>query len=63
MILLSTRRSLIDLHVQAAGGDLDDIASEFFSTQSNLLLVELSAPLLETGKRADQFLFEMVTAE
>jgi len=62
MILLSTRRSLIDLHVQAVGGDLDDIASEFFSTHSNSLLVELSVPLLETGKRADQFLFEMVTA-
>jgi hypothetical protein len=63
IILLSTRRSLIDLHVQAAGGDLDDIASEFFSTHSNSLLVELSAPLLEAGKSADQFLFEMVTAE
>jgi hypothetical protein len=63
IILLSTRRSLIDLHVQAAGGDLDDIASEFFSTHSSSLLVELSEPLLETGKSADQFLFEMVTAE
>ncbi|AZF16988.1 hypothetical protein [Pseudomonas sp. R3-18-08] len=63
IILLSTRRSLIDLHVQAAGCDLDDIASEFFSTHSNSLLVELSAPLLEAGKSADQFLFEMVTAE
>lgn len=63
IILLSTRRSLIDLYVQAAGGDLDDIASEFFSTHSNSLLVELSAPLLEAGKSADQFLFEMATAE
>ena len=63
IVLLSTRRSLIDLHVQAAGGDLDDIASEFFSTQSKSLLVELSSPLLETGKIADQFLFDMVTAE
>ncbi|MBD8577543.1 hypothetical protein IFU04_25230 [Pseudomonas syringae] len=63
IILLSTRRSLIELHVQAAGGDLDDIASEFFSICSNSLLVELSLPLLETGKSADQFLFEMVTAD
>lgn len=63
IILLSTRRSLIDLHVQAAGGDLDDIASEFFATQSKSLLVELSTPLPESGKPADQFLFEMVTAE
>ncbi|WP_439852225.1 hypothetical protein [Pseudomonas syringae] len=63
IILLSIRRSLIDLHVQAAGGDLDDIASEFFSTHSKSLLIELSAPHLETGRSADQFLFEMVAAE
>ncbi|RPD95731.1 hypothetical protein EGN69_08735 [Pseudomonas monteilii] len=62
IILLSTRRSLIDSHVQAAGGDLDDIANEFFSTHSKSLLIELSSPLLSTGKIADKFLFDMVTA-
>ncbi|NIE74143.1 hypothetical protein F3J45_06775 [Pantoea sp. Ap-967] len=63
IVLLSTRRSLIDLHVQAAGGDLDDIASEFFSTHNNSLVAELSLPLMAAGKSTDQFLFEMVTAE
>jgi hypothetical protein len=63
IILLSTRRSLIDLHVQAAGGDLDDIASEFFSTHSKPLLVGLSTLLPGSGKPADQYIFEMVTAE
>lgn len=59
VLLLSVRRSLIDVHVQAVGGDLDDIASEFFLSQCSLLLKELSSKLPGSTKAVDQYLFEL----
>lgn len=42
ILLLSARRSLIDLHVQADGGDLDDIAGEFFEMHGQAVLQALA---------------------
>lgn len=59
VILFSVRRSLIDVHVQAAGGDLDDIASEFFLIHCSELLKELSIKLPGSNKTVDQHLFDL----
>lgn len=59
VILLSARRSLIEVHVQAAGGDLDDIASEFFQSQCGALLQVLSRQSPGGEKSVEQYLFEL----
>ncbi|MHC8314359.1 hypothetical protein [Pseudomonas sp. LB3P31] len=63
VILLSARRSLVDVHVQAVGGDLDDIAGEFFLIHCSALLQELSMKLPESSKSVDQHLFDLTTAK
>lgn len=62
VILLSARRSLVDVHVQAVGGDLDDIAGEFFLFHCSALLQELSMMLPESSKTVDQRLFDLTSA-
>lgn len=47
--LLWTRRSLIDLHVQAEGGDLDDYAKDFFEMHCRALIQALD----ERGEDGD----------
>lgn len=63
ILLIYIRRSLLDIHVQAAGNDLDDIAGEFFSVNCKALIGELSAFASTTGKSVDQTLFDMVVSE
>ncbi|ALU61826.1 hypothetical protein SAMN05444507_105100 [Pseudomonas syringae] len=62
VILMSARRSLIDVHVQAVDGDLDDIAGEFFLLHCSALLQELSTTLPESDLTVDQLLFDLTSA-
>lgn len=63
IILLYTRRSLIEVHVQADGGDFDDIAGEFFQIHCTALLKVLSTQLPETNKSVAQYMLDLTAAE
>ncbi|MEE1923357.1 hypothetical protein V0R50_30100 [Pseudomonas sp. 148P] len=49
--LISARRSLVDLHVQANGGDLDDSAADFFEIHCRALTAVLSHTLSDGNSR------------
>ncbi|MGE8410264.1 MAG: hypothetical protein ACN6QH_24890 [Pseudomonas sp.] len=58
VLLLSARRSLIDLHVQTEGGDLDEIAGEFFARHGQAVL-EVLAQRLDNDESLDSRLLAL----
>jgi hypothetical protein len=63
VIQLCVRRSLIEVHVQAGGGDLDDIANEFFRTQCAALIEVLSAPAAGSDTGVEPYLRSLTNAQ
>lgn len=63
VIQLCARRALIEVHVQAGGDDLDDIASEFFRTQCAALLEVLAAPAAGRDMHVEPYLRSLTDAQ
>lgn len=63
VIQLCARRALIEVHVQAGGDDLDDIAGEFFRTQCAALLEVLSAPAAVCDMYVEPYLRSLTDAQ
>lgn len=63
VIQLCARRALIEVHIQAGGDDLDDIASEFFRTQCAALLEVLSAPAAGHDTPVEPYLRRLTAAQ
>ncbi|MBV2133292.1 hypothetical protein KRX52_10845 [Pseudomonas sp. MAP12] len=63
VFLVSARRALIEVHVQAGGDDLDDIASEFFRTQCAALLEVLSAPAADRDMHVESYLRSLTVSQ
>ena len=63
VIQLCAQRALIEVHIQAGGDDLDDIASEFFRTQCAALLEVLSAPAADHGTPVELYLRSLTAAQ
>lgn len=62
IILLYARRSLIDVHIQADGGDFDDIAGEFFKTHIIALLKVLNTQFTALEKNTAQHMLDLTPA-
>lgn len=63
VIQLCVRRALIEVHIQAGGGDLDDIASEFFRAQCATLLEVLASSAAGHNTSVEPYLRSLTAAQ